>query len=318
MLTDRLFREVLLAPAEEGANTLYVVSGYASAGMADRHFDSIGKTLKGGTKPSVEVNLIVGMTAADGISESNHNGFCSLASGDLKGAFRCAYLLESPPTHAKMYAWFRNNKPVAGYVGSANYTQQGFFSAQREAMSRENPDEILAYYRKMAGLSCLCTHPDAQGIVKKDERFAPSPESGEAGSEEKGASPVLLSLLTASGRIHDAGGLNWGQRTGRNPNQAYIPIHQGNCPEGFFPEWMEHFTVQTDDGQFFNCSRSQQGGKAIHSTKNNELGEYFRHRLGVPLGRKVTKEDLEKYGRTDVGFYKLDEDDYYMDFSVPR
>lgn len=48
---------------------------------------------------------------------------------------------------------------------------------------------------------------------------------------------------------------------------------------------------------------------------NSELGEYFSYRLGLPSGAKVTKEDLERYGRTDVDFYKLDEETYYMDFS---
>jgi hypothetical protein len=44
------------------------------------------------------------------------------------------------------------------------------------------------------------------------------------------------------------------------------------------------------------------------------LGEYFRHRLGLPSGALVTKEDLIRYGRTDVEFYKIDDETYYMNF----
>ena len=76
--------------------------------------------------------------------------------------------------------------------------------------------------------------------------------------------------------------------------------------------------MHTDDGQVIICARRQDHGKALHSTENNSIiGEYFRHRLGVPLGREVTKVDLEKYGRTDVVFCKIDDDNYYMDFSAP-
>lgn len=75
--------------------------------------------------------------------------------------------------------------------------------------------------------------------------------------------------------------------------------------------------VQTDDGKEIICVRAQDNGKAIHSTLNNSLlGEYFRFRLGLSSGEFVTKEHLLKYGRSDVDFYKIDEETYLMDFSV--
>ena len=61
----------------------------------------------------------------------------------------------------------------------------------------------------------------------------------------------------------------------------------------------------------------QQNDKAITTPENNsKLGEYFRYRLGLANGAFVTKEDLLRYGRTDVDFYKIDDEQYYMDFSV--
>ena len=61
----------------------------------------------------------------------------------------------------------------------------------------------------------------------------------------------------------------------------------------------------------------QQNDKAITTPASNALlGEYFRNRLGLYNGAYVTTEDLRKYGRTDVAFYKIDEEQYYMDFSV--
>ena len=85
----------------------------------------------------------------------------------------------------------------------------------------------------------------------------------------------------------------------------------------FFPPIGQHFTVYTDDGKILICSRAQERGKAIHTPHNNSLiGEYFRMRLGVPNGYPITIKHLQAYGRSDVDFYKIDEETYYMDFHV--
>ena len=63
----------------------------------------------------------------------------------------------------------------------------------------------------------------------------------------------------------------------------------------------------------------QQGDKAITTPASNaQLGEYFRKRLGLANGAYVTAKDLKAYGRQDVSFYKIDDEQYFMDFSVSR
>ena len=60
----------------------------------------------------------------------------------------------------------------------------------------------------------------------------------------------------------------------------------------------------------------QQNDKAITTPASNaQLGEYFRNRLGLANGANVHTSDLKAYGRTDVVFYKIDDEQYYMDFS---
>ena len=50
--------------------------------------------------------------------------------------------------------------------------------------------------------------------------------------------------------------------------------------------------------------------KAITTPLSNaQLGEYLRNRIGVPNGAYVWKQDLLNYGRTDVTFYKLDDEE---------
>jgi hypothetical protein len=85
----------------------------------------------------------------------------------------------------------------------------------------------------------------------------------------------------------------------------------------FFPAIGVHFTILTDDNRVLICTRAQANGKAIHTPHNNSLiGEYFRNRLGVANGAPVRLQHLINYGRTDVTFYRIDDETYYMDFSV--
>lgn len=76
------------------------------------------------------------------------------------------------------------------------------------------------------------------------------------------------------------------------------------------------FFVLTYDGKIFICVRAQDNGKAIHTPQDNSmLGKYFRERLNVPHGSFVHKEDLDRYGRTTVDIFKIDVENYYLDFS---
>ena len=63
MISENLYRDVLLAPASAGATELRAVSGYASASMAHRHLREEALRENG-----VSVQLIYGMAKSDGVS----------------------------------------------------------------------------------------------------------------------------------------------------------------------------------------------------------------------------------------------------------
>lgn len=315
MLTDNFYKDILISPAQRGA-TLYVVSGYATAAMALRHMCDL--LLKDAN--NVCIKLIVGMTAKDGISESNHKGFCKLVEAPPIEKFQCAYIPEGQtPVHTKAYAWFNDEQPVHGYVGSANYTQTGFFQGQSEAMEETDPLKILEYYGAVEGASLLCNHPEVQGLIKDDKTSRirhPDLDDVRTPPLEE---PVQYTLLDRQGQLPSRSGLNWGQRPqeNREPNQAYIRVPADIRRLNFFPPRGHHFMLHTDDGQMILCCIRQDDGKAIHSTQNNSaIGIYFRNRLGVPLGQVIKKRHLVDYGRTDITFHKVDDENYFMDFSV--
>lgn len=331
MLSKNLFDEVLIHPAKNGANKLYVVSGYATAAMAFRHLEALKEK-----NYHVEIELIVGMSPIDGLSQTNHKGFQELTQTSHTGSFSCSYLTETPPVHSKIYSWFFNDEPVSGFVGSANYTQTAFGEKQREVMTDADPQKGFEYFQRLISQTIYCDNIEAENLVQiynsrsytrvKREREAIQQEidSATVAIEPSlaGLPHVKVSLLDRQGSsLPQRSGLNWGQRpeVRREPNQAYIRLPSSIYNTDFFPDRTVHFTVLTDDGRVLICSRAQDNGKAIHTPHNNSLiGEYFRNRLGVPNGAPVKLEDLLRYGRTDISFYKIDDETYFMDFSVPN
>jgi hypothetical protein len=112
-------------------------------------------------------------------------------------------------------------------------------------------------------------------------------------------------------------GLNWGQRLGREPNQAYLAVPAEIQRSGFLPERGEEFLIEFDDGEIMKCVRAQANGKAIETCGNNAiLGLYFRHRLNVRPGYMVTIEHLYRYGRLSVDLKYQNNYRYFLDFST--
>ena len=327
MIIENLFDKVLIDPAKNGADTLYVVSGYATAAMAFHHFDSLKKS----HGKQIKINLIVGMCPYDGLSLSNHKAFQQLVSIDFSDYFKCSYIFNAPQVHSKSYAWFNGKKPVSGFVGSANYTQNAFSKSQRELLISCDPSLGLDYFNSLISDSVYCTHNEIENYIeiyrdtyysrrKKEllERQGIQLITSET-PDLQDLPAVRISFLDRHDDLPHRSGLNWGQRPeeGREPNQAYIKLPSFVYRTDFFPSVAVHFTVLTDDNKVLICTRAQENGKAIHTPHNNGLiGEYFRHRLNIPSGHPVTKEDLLRYGRTDIDFYKIDDETYFMDFSV--
>lgn len=304
MIAQNLFEEVLVSPASGDASELLIVSGYASGSMAYRHLST--PEIAAG----VRTRLIVGMASEDGVGLADHGMFSQL---EKDHNFECHYRIARPSVHSKVYVWMSGDTPLTAFVGSANYTEQGFLSDRQEnVMDETDPDEAYGYFTNTLRGSMEISHDDIEDnvILRRDE----------PGLDESN-NCITVSLLSG-GEVPRRSGLNWGQRPERrrNPNEAYIQLGAAIGRSDFFPPRPEPFTVVTDDDLSFTAVRAQKSeyGDAIETPEGNHiLGAYFRARIGVPSGAPVTKRDLENYGRTDVTFWKIEDGTYYMDFSPP-
>ena len=97
-----------------------------------------------------------------------------------------------------------------------------------------------------------------------------------------------------------------------------VPIYQRSYSWGedeVEEFWNDLRGAFRDDGETLVCVIAQDRGKAVETPDNNSLmGAYFRRRLQLQSGAKVTLADLQAYGRTDVTFTKVDSDLFFMLF----
>ena len=317
MLTDDLFQKILIDPALDGdADCLRVVSGFASSKLARYHVNQMLQRNTG-----INIELIVGMTPSGGISRDHHEEFRELStkSQNKSVRFSCSYVCAPPPVHSKAYCWLSGDKPTAGFIGSANYSFNGFLGEQRELMSESDPVSLNNYFvdLKLESTSCLASNCYDVVNVYEPQRQLTSEIRTARSNRPSGEKRHLSLILRKNGETPPRSGINWGQRPGRDQNQAYISVPVDIQRSDFFPEVGERFSVTTDDGWQVDMVRAQANGKAIHTPNDNaSLGRYIRARIGVSLGDYVTARHLENYGRTDVEFIRIGDREYFMDFSV--
>lgn len=319
MISEELYNETLIKPLARGANQLYIVSGYASPTMASRHIKDILDHTK-----DFSISLIVGMCTLDGLDIATHKGFVSLMDNSSDIGFECKYVCNDPPVHSKVYIWCKDEEPMVAFTGSANYTQPAFSIHRKEVLTVCSAERAFEYYEEIEPNTIFCNHGEVEDYIKITKKKTPKRTEGTGEIEHSELvlpqdEKVTLSLLQRGGDVGTRSGLNWGQRPGREPNQAYIPLPRNIAQSGFFPLDKTQFSVITDDNKYLIVRVEQEGDKAITTPLNNSLiGEYFRNRLGLANGQYITKADLDKYGRTDVVFHKIDDETFYMDFSVKR
>lgn len=318
MALKQITDAVLLQPALAGADQLCILAGYATPTMASWFI----KNLQTMIDHPIQISIIVGMTPYDGLSIATHDGFVALhgcSFPDAVSSFSCSYLYKDPPVHGNYYIWLRHGVPQVAFCGSADFVQHAFITNREEIMVSYDANKAWEIFCLAEERSIYCNHAEVEEYV----RIYPTHPLLDGDNQRPdlltgaGVESVTLSLLTKHGTIGAKSGLNWGQRTRRNKNEAYIPLPAHIARSGFFPLEKQHFNVVTDDGHNLLLRVEQQNDKAITTPMSNaQLGEYFRGRLGVANGAFITKSNLEAYGRTDVTFYRIDDEQFYMDFST--
>ena len=300
--SNSIAQQLLFEPIYEGANKLCILTSHATPSMASwllKSYEENGIT-------DTKVELIIGNISHKGFKELHGN-----RSSNTWNNFSCSYLFQHPTPKQNYYIWLDNENPIKAFECSYEFTQQSILQTHNGSMHKSVATSAFKNYEKDVARSIYCNHSEIDNYIVV---YSSTALTSFKTSDEN---CVHLSLLAKSGETGTKSGLNWGQRNHRNKNEAYIPLPVEIARSNFFPLNKQHFLVVTDDHHTLQLRVEQQNDKAITTPASNALlGEYFRNRLGLANGTYITKEHLLAYGRSDVTFYKIDEEQYYMDFSV--
>ncbi|SED07033.1 restriction endonuclease PLD domain-containing protein [Paenibacillus sp. GP183] len=308
-----LYDQIIKSPYQENRHNLNVLTGYASSTFVHHLLY---------TFENLNLDVILGMVKEQPITIWDHNEYINLIQSTNR--LRMRYFNGTPPIHAKVLLWSKNRTAEeVAFAGSANLTWHGFRDYQ-EIMVPAEVSFVKGLFPSSNELKD-CTDPDIFQFFNMQFQLEPEVsdiDTSAVGAAVRGKPSVVLPLTQKRDQqVHGRSGLNWGQRDGREPNQAYIPIPMEihRQQPDFFPDRAVDFTMITDDGESFICTVAQDGNKAIETHHDNSImGKYFRQRIGVPLGNKVETEDLERYGRSTITIYKMNDDTFYLDFSSRR
>lgn len=283
------------------------------------------------------VTLVYGMYASEGIREQLHNTLLKIQQEQDNTSI----LYSQIPVHSKCYIWLKNNDINTAFVGSANFSLSGLENDYKESLAEITLDSygsLRDYYSYILKNACRCDKLEPKfkhGSIKKGEKN---------NAVDIAADPLSANIdLFSNNEVPAKSGLNWGIANGNvTLGDAYIPLHKSTIIShpGLIPP-KQGFTFQKIEG----AKKSRQndvvefiwddgtimqglleGNNEINgltfpkqmcsSPNKNILGKYLRKRLDVDLKHRITKEDLEHYGRTDIKVTLLGEGIYGLDFSV--
>lgn len=275
--------------------------------------------------------VIYGMYGSEGIQTRLHNSLSRIQNE----VNNLNILYSQLPVHSKCYIWRNQGRVIHALIGSANFSVNGLTTPYREILAettRDTFDPLNDYLNHVLNNSISCLEIDDTNI--------------QASVEASGI--CNMTLLMDNGETHNASGLNWGYMANGLPSlkrgidDACIPIsinHIRQYPELFPPKLTDRELIDVrgrrqrsneaieliwDDGITMEGLLEQNNNvdgikypKAISSfPAKNEMGEYLRQRLGVPLGQPVRRHHLDRYGRTDISVSLLGNGIYSCDFSV--
>ena len=309
---------------EEDIDELVIISGYVGPNPISR--------LK---QLPFNTTVIYGMYGEDGIGDRLNQTLIKL--NDENENTNIIY--STIPVHSKCYIWKKENNIKHALIGSANFSSNGLNTPFREVLAETNRDSFTTlndYIEKVIENSIDCHEAITRNKISK--------QVGESSEIFDPDFCVMTLLDPATGEVQNCNGLNWGQGNvaHTNKNDANIPIrakYLENYPNLFpekrdFPQQdrtgkkrhNDHIEIIWDDGTtmegLLEGNYTKNGKiypKQISSCPEKKvLGEYIRSRIGVPSEHKITRTDLERYGRTDITVSLQGEGIYYFDFSVNK
>jgi hypothetical protein len=311
MIYEDIMQVVLLKPASEGATNLRIVSGYASPAMLEMHLRCLKQA-----KLSVGIHLTIGMSKG-ALDAQDRRGYQDVVAADWGGSrvLGVRIINKGCQVHSKVYVWDGPEGYHKAFAGSANYSVSAMVEEKTmEVCAEVDWLEADQYVRECEGNARSVVNSSGDRKKWREQEMALSDAMPEESTILWDQSVDIPLLVRRAGRLEvpAKSGVNWGQREGREPNQAYLSLSAKS--QDFFPAPPARFMLYTRRHGGFVAVRAQAEGKALQSSTNNStLGVILRNAMGVELGAFVKTDDVIRAGLQSIRCYKMVSGDYFLD-----
>ncbi|MCD8873946.1 NgoFVII family restriction endonuclease [Mammaliicoccus sciuri] len=322
--TNNLYQEIIIKKCKK-YNKLKIISGYASAEFLERVLNEVG---------NVFIDLYIGMSQ-EGISISSHLKYKELCEKYQK--VNVFYQISGQPTHIKIYQFYGVFSSDT-YIGSANFSENGFFN-NNELLMLSN-DDFTQLFNEQANKSMSCTNSEIEKYINfYQEPILETNENQENNNiqidiEETKGEESINNKLTFDKKISNFnkrfgikstnGGIvlpivtdkyankKW-DKTGVNSvlvnkKSNLIKSNMHSLNDDF---QSEEFKVVTYDGQIYNAKL---GGKFNRELYVEDWNFYYEIAKIVKLddGEPISEKTLVEFGFSSFYFEKRDEKTYLM------
>ncbi len=165
MYTKDNAQKILIDPIKHlGADHLQILTAHASPVMASwllKTYEEMGIS-------KISVELILGMTVDDGISQPMHDGFKALNDSRYSQrpySFQCSYLCTKPCCRENIFIWLKEEYPVCAYTGTIEFTQSSFLQENTGQLSECNRDLATEKFDEVSARSVYCNYQDIEDCV---------------------------------------------------------------------------------------------------------------------------------------------------------
>lgn len=320
-----LYQNIIIKGCEN-ATELKVCTGYSSSEFVKKVLDDC---------PTLKIELFLGMTVY-GISSKNHDGFIKLIE-NYKERIKVWYQITEPPTHTKSYTFFKNEVEIQSYIGSANFTKNGFIKWNEMLISSEL--SLNDFYEAQKCLSMLANNEEIEKYIflyeedeistnfieEEEEQFIYVVDKDNQDSVSKYVDTDILSkknnftdfryrrrltIIPEKFPLWKRKGINASLNGGRSTLLQTATFQF----DTIFP-LDKKIRILTKDGNSF-VAYVDSSPSILEIEFTPSLHTYISKRIGHCPSSYLTREILVDKKMNDVRFLKIEEDLYEMIFEI--
>lgn len=333
LFNNDLYKKIICKEASR-FNYLRIISGYGSADFLRRVKRDF---------PELQIDLFIGMYK-EGFSINSHKKFIEIMTEypDVQ----VYYQYEGKSTHIKLIE-FSDKMQRSTYVGSANFTENGYISNQElmvpiidytgslfEEQKRkslvadfETIEKFINFYEDEVNIETNEVNPgkikekevtekvdsvdlEIKKLYQKRKQYIKYIETVRSNINYEYYKKFSIEIV-----LNEENDRRW-KETGINRIfHDRIPSLFETNKNPFFKIFPEDriFRIFSDDGNIYQAKLTGMNKKDL-ILLNGNFYEYVQKKIGINEYKVISRQYLEEFGITKINFERLDESDYYMYF----